>query len=95
MHIPGYNYLGPGTHINKKLSKMIKQDKSVYPINPLDTIAMAHDMQYQNTNHDTADQQFIENGTLIPPSWTHVVANLGIRSNMLLRNFNLDFSKQQ
>ena len=40
MHIPGYNFAGPGTKLK---SRLLKGDK---PINKLDAAAQKHDMAY-------------------------------------------------
>jgi hypothetical protein len=40
MHLPGYNYAGPGTKLK---SRLLKGDK---PINKLDAVAQKHDMAY-------------------------------------------------
>lgn len=40
MHLPGYNYLGPGTYLDTKYPK------NVAPINKLDEAAREHDLSY-------------------------------------------------
>lgn len=42
LHLPGYNYCGPGTHLRKRLKR---GDKG---INPLDNACMQHDIAYDN-----------------------------------------------
>ena len=45
LHWPGYNYLGPGTKLDKRL---LKNDK---PINKLDEAAQEHDIFYKNNKN--------------------------------------------
>lgn len=44
LHMPGYNYLGPGTKLAKKL------EAGVQPANKLDALAMQHDIAYSKSN---------------------------------------------
>ena len=46
MHMPGYNFLGPGTKLNKRLDKNNKPLAHSEPINELDAIALNHDVCY-------------------------------------------------
>lgn len=85
-HIPGYNYLGPGTHIRQRLSE------GVQPINSLDTIAQQHDLAYITTDHDIADDNFIGKSYAIPGPMSFL-SRTGIRFNKFLRKFGWDFSK--
>jgi hypothetical protein len=43
MHLPGYQYAGPGTHLDLRLAKGIK------PKNKLDEAAMSHDIAYSKS----------------------------------------------
>lgn len=43
MHLPGYQYAGPGTHLDLRLAKGIK------PKNKLDEAAMRHDIAYSKS----------------------------------------------
>ena len=46
MHVPGYNYLGPGTdYVGRSTGKRGKAKQK--PVNDLDAAAMMHDMAYQ------------------------------------------------
>lgn len=45
LHIPSYNYCGPGTKLNKRLSR---RDKG---INPLDEACKEHDIAYSKYSH--------------------------------------------
>lgn len=45
LHIPGYQYCGPGTNLEKRLAR---GDKGV---NPLDEACRVHDIVYSRTNH--------------------------------------------
>lgn len=46
MHMPGYNFLGPFTKLDKRLDKNNKPLPSSLPRNELDKIAMNHDICY-------------------------------------------------
>jgi hypothetical protein len=45
LHVPGYNYLGPGTNLNLRLEKGVK------PANKLDELALKHDIAYSKSNN--------------------------------------------
>lgn len=49
LHLPGYNYCGPGTKLEKRL---LRGDKG---INPLDNACMHHDIAY--TNHSDLENR--------------------------------------
>src|SRR5438552_12785128 len=44
-HVPGYNYLGPGTNFD------LRREKGSKPTNKLDEAAMLHDLAYSKTNN--------------------------------------------
>lgn len=46
LHVPTYNYCGPGTKFEKRLARGDK------PKNPLDALCMNHDISYQNHKDD-------------------------------------------
>lgn len=46
LHVPSYNYCGPGTDLKKRLAR---GDKG---INPLDELCKSHDIAYQNHKDD-------------------------------------------
>ena len=55
IHLPSYNYLGPGTRLTERLAR---GDKGV---NLLDTAALKHDLAYAgNKNRRIADQELID-----------------------------------
>jgi hypothetical protein len=87
MHLPGYNYLGPGTHIYENMQKHVQ------PTNEADARAMLHDLAYiSNNDHEKADNDFLHNEDF-NPSWGGAIGNTGIRLNKFLRQFGLDFSQ--
>ena len=47
MHIPGYQYCGPGTHLKKRL------DRGDPGINPLDAACKTHDIAYSENKNST------------------------------------------
>lgn len=57
IHLPGYQFLGPGTHLQERL------DRGERGINPLDNACLQHDIAYSNksnTNHIKADRALAE-----------------------------------
>lgn len=79
LHLPGYNYAGPGTPLERNMEMGVK------PINKLDEAAMYHDIAY-NGNTDTrtrsAADRILEN-----KAWDRVKskdASLGERANAWL-----------
>lgn len=47
LHIPGYNFCGPGTKLSKRLAR---GDKG---INPLDNACLKHDIAYSSSNDNS------------------------------------------
>ena len=45
VHVPGYQFCGPGTNLKKRLAR---GDKG---INPLDSACRTHDIAYENSNN--------------------------------------------
>lgn len=60
LHLPGYNYCGPGTRVINRLNKKIK------PVNRVDKACMKHDINYllsNNTDIKTiseSDKEFLD-----------------------------------
>ena len=52
MHLPGYNFAGPGTKLNKILNDDLTPKQNSLPINRVDEAAMKHDICYLK-NKDT------------------------------------------
>ena len=48
LHIPGYNYAGPGTNLTGRLSGALGDDKRK-PVNTLDYLTLLHDILYTST----------------------------------------------
>jgi hypothetical protein len=44
MHLPGYQFLGPGTHLQERL------ERGEGGVNPLDNACLQHDIAYSNKN---------------------------------------------
>ena len=55
-HIPGYNFAGPGTHLDKRLDSNDNPKSDSIPINGIDSAAYKHDIAYRD-----ADKYFSEN----------------------------------
>ncbi len=65
VHLPGYNYLGPGTNLSKRLSR---GDKG---INPLDEAAKEHDIYY--SQHKDTKSRHIADKELEDKAWNRVL----------------------
>ena len=46
MHLPGHNFTGPGTKLNKRLNPDLTPKKWSKPINRVDKAAYHHDVCY-------------------------------------------------
>ena len=49
-HLPGYQYLGPGTRLDIRLDENLKPKPGEEPINRIDQAALKHDIAYMNPN---------------------------------------------
>lgn len=66
LHLPGYNYCGPGTKLYKRLSR---NDKG---INPLDEACKLHDIAYaQNTSIDSRHKADLQLAAAAKQRWHH------------------------
>lgn len=61
LHVPGFNYLGPGTKLEKRL---IRGDK---PTSNLDKLAMDHDIYY--SKHKSAKERHVADKILEEKAW--------------------------
>ena len=53
MHLPGHNFTGPGTKLNKRLNPDLTPKKWSKPINRVDKAAYNHDICYLKNNDTT------------------------------------------
>ena len=58
MHLPGHNFTGPGTKLNKRLNEDFTPKKWSKPINRIDKAAYNHDICYLK-NNDTATRNAV------------------------------------
>ena len=58
MHLPGHNFTGPGTKLNKRLNPDLTPKKWSKPINRVDKAAYNHDICYLK-NTDTATRNAV------------------------------------
>ena len=58
MHLPGHNFTGPGTKLNKRLNSDLTPKKWSKPINRVDKAAYNHDICYLK-NNDTATRNAV------------------------------------
>ena len=66
LHLPGYNYAGPGTNLDLRLEKGIK------PKNLLDEAAMYHDIAYSKSNN--LEDRHAADKILQEAAWNRVLA---------------------
>src|SRR6266853_5580572 len=48
LHLPGYNFCGPGTRLDKRLDENDVPYEWSKPINKIDEISMMHDLTYRD-----------------------------------------------
>jgi len=48
-HLPGHNFTGPGTQLEKRL------ERGDEPINRVDALSLHHDIRYQSISRESAD----------------------------------------
>ena len=53
MHLPGHNFTGPGTKLNKRLNPYLTPKKWSKPINRVDKATYHHDLCYLKNNDTT------------------------------------------
>ena len=58
MHLPGHNFTGPGTKLNKRLNPDLTPKKWSKPINRVDKATYHHDLCYLK-NNDTATRNTV------------------------------------
>ena len=58
MHLPGHNFTGPGTKLNKRLNPDLRPKKWSKPINRVNKAAYHHDLCYLK-NNDTATRNAV------------------------------------
>ena len=58
MHLPGHNFTGPGTKLNKRLNLDLTPKKWSKPINCVDKATYLHDLYYLK-NNDTATRNAV------------------------------------
>ena len=57
MHLPGHNFTGPGTKVNKRLNPDLTLKKKSKPINQVDQAAYNHDVCYlKNSDTETRNE---------------------------------------
>lgn len=77
-HVPGYNFLGPGTNL--------KHRKFQAPVNKLNAAAKIHDLQYTDPTKDTweSDKEFIDKALREGPT-TGILAAGAVAAKHYLR----------
>ena len=58
MHLPGHNFTGPGTKLNKRLNPDLTPKEWSKPVNRVDKAAYHHDVCYLK-NNDTATRNAV------------------------------------
>lgn len=64
LHLPGYNYAGPGTRIKSNILHGIK------PVDAFDAAALIHDVEYLSGQYSKADDNMIGNLIKAKSAWT-------------------------
>ena len=64
MHLPGLNFTGPGTKLNKRLNPDLTPKKWSKPINRVDKAAYHHDLCYLK-NNDTTTRNAVSNKNML------------------------------
>lgn len=65
LHLPGYNYCGPGTKLSARLARGDK------PINPLDAACKEHDIAYSQ-NRENISARNVADRELASKAWQRV-----------------------
>ena len=73
MHLPGYNFAGPGTNLVKRLNPDLTPKAFSKPINRVDEAAMNHDICYlknkdTKTRNNICDKKMLEDLKILNPS---------------------------
>ncbi len=89
LHIPGYNFTGPGTHVFENIREGIK------PINELDQIAKDHDLDYVIANGDrqsvsNADFKMIRDLDLKTGTFAEIMSKMLIKAKILANPYTLN-----
>jgi len=82
LHLPGYNYVGPGTALSKRLFGILGDSKRV-PINEIDRFAMKHDLIYMSVDADIrneADRILLEDIKDLPDLPVKKLVNLTFKT---------------
>ena len=64
IHLPGHNFTGPGTKLNKRLKPDLTPKEWSKPINRVDKAAYHHDLCYLK-NNDTATRNAVCNKNML------------------------------
>lgn len=92
MHVPGYNYLGPGTKYDQRINGEYGEDYQL-PVNALDAAAMMHDKAYKKldiasrTKADKAlrkEAQMVYNNSYNP--WNERATAYAVDKTFALKN---------
>jgi len=65
LHLPGHNFTGPGTKLNKRLNPDLTPKEWSKPINKVDTAAYHHDLCYakhqdRKTRNEICDKEMLQ-----------------------------------
>jgi len=83
-HYPGYEFMGPGTHIINKIQNFVQ------PVNRNDFLSMLHDIQYLQTAGD--DPSWADKLAIVQSD--NSLSGLALKSGLLTRySFGLNFNK--
>ena len=73
MHLPGYNFAGPGTNLKKRLNPDLTPKEWSKPINRVDEAAMNHDICYlknkdTKTRNQICDKKMLKDLNILDPT---------------------------
>ena len=65
MHLPGHNFTGPGTRLDRRLNSDLTPREWSKPINKIDTAAYHHDLCYAKhqdtkTSNELCDKEMLQ-----------------------------------
>lgn len=89
-HFPGYNYMGPGTHIKSNLLKGIQ------PVNQTDAAALIHDIEYLHyPDQIVPDNNMLRNAEALKAPFLKIIFGLKNLGNLKVSDYQNEELYQQ
>jgi len=94
MHLPGHNFTGPGTRLDRRLNPDLTPKKWSKPINRVDTAAYHHDLCYakhqdRKTRNELCDKEMLQELDEIKKPTLREKLDKGIVKNLIKAKVNL------